>query len=433
VSEPAATIRVRETAGVGVAGVFSAAVGLVALVVAAAFLPVEDTSRFTYFWAVAFCAFGVLNGLALETTRSVTAAAAAAGPPGAAGTPTPSDAWPVRRVLLTAALGLLGLGAATAAGWRLALPAMSGPLAWWIAGAVLLGVTGFAGHTTLAAALAGRHEWRLYALTVTAESAVRLVLIVAVALAGGGFVALAYATVTAEFAWLGVVALSPAARRALAARTDVTPRLFWRRAGAAMAGQAASALLVVGFPWLLGLTTPAGVALVAAPLTLSVSLTRAPLMVPLNAFQAVAVSHFTARGARLGAAGRILGLITGVGLAGAGLAYLIGPWLLGLLGPGYEIGGATLAGLTLGATALALLTLTGVLCQAATAYRAYVAGWVAAAALAVGLLLLPLEMAPRAVAALVAGPLAGMALHALGLRRGRAGTPPVSAPPSKSN
>ncbi|MDR1766937.1 MAG: hypothetical protein LBR32_00620 [Propionibacteriaceae bacterium] len=397
---------------------------MVALLVAAIRLPLEDTSRFTFFWAVLFCVFGVLNGLALETTRAVTSARSQACASG----------WPVGRVLAAAMVFVGVVCAATAPAWRLALPAMDGSLSWLTSLAVVVGVTGFAGHTTFASALAGNALWRLYSLTVVAESAVRLVLILAAAWLGGGLIGLAFATVAAEYAWIGVAALSRDARHALSAHTDAGPRLFWRRVGSATAGQAASAILVVGFPWLLGLTSTRAVALTAAPLTMSVTLTRAPLMVPLNAFQNVAVAHFSqARGGRLGAAGRIFGLVCAVGIAGAGLAWLIGPWLLRLIGPGYVIDQATMAGLTLGATSLAILTLTGVLCQASALYRVYVTGWVTAAAVAVGALLLPLALAPRAVAALLAGPLIGSGVHFLGLRRARAETRPASALRSEPN
>ncbi|MDR1808150.1 MAG: hypothetical protein LBR33_09605, partial [Propionibacteriaceae bacterium] len=402
-----------ESGLVGASFAFSALVGLVALLLAARTLSVADASRFTLFWALLFALFGVLTGLSLETTRTLTAAAT----PAPATAPTPAAPWPAGRIIAVAAAAVAGLGLLTLPAWRLAIPAAAGGLQWAIGGAVLLGAMGYAGHTTCLGTLAGAQRWRLYSLVTFAESALRLVLLSLAAAARLGLIGFAYATAAAEFAWLLVLA-APSARAALRRLTDAGPLTFWRRALSAMGGQGANALLGVGFPFLLGLTTGANILLTAAPLNLAISLTRAPLMVPLTAFQSVAVAYFTRRReGRRRTLATLLGLVAGIGLVGAALAWAIGPWLMGLIGDGYAVAGPVLAGLTLGAAAITGLTLTGVLCQAVTRYKAYLTGWLAALAVAIVALLTPASLETRAIAALTTGPLVGIALHLLNLRR----------------
>jgi hypothetical protein len=186
-----------------------------------------------------------------------------------------------------------------------------------------------------------------------------------------------------------------------------------------MLSTASSGALVVGFPVLLRLTTDAQAFALAAPLLLAVQLTRAPLLIPLNAYQGVALTHFLERRDQgIRPLLRIAGAILAAGLVGAGAAALLGPWILSVLPSGYQVSPAVLAGLTLTAAGLALLTLTGAAVLALGAHRRYALGWLAATGCSALVLLVPGTLEMRVLASLALGPVLGIAVHATALGRG---------------
>jgi O-antigen/teichoic acid export membrane protein len=156
---------------------------------------------------------------------------------------------------------------------------------------------------------------------------------------------------------------------------------------------------------------------------LAVTLTRAPLLVPLTAMQGNLIAHFVdKRAERLRALLAPAAVVTTIGLVGVAAAGVCGPWLLRTgFGAEYRADGALLAWLTAAAVAIALLTLTGAAAVAAALHRAYSLGWVSATVAATLLLTLPLSLQTRTVVALLCGPLLGIAVHLGALAR----TPPA--------
>jgi len=407
----AKTIARSDALRVAIASLISAGSGYVVLAFAARVLvPVENNTVFVTFWSTLFACFGVLSGFSIETTRAVTAATSS--PAGGQ-----DDRHP-RVITVGVVVGLLA-GLALAASSPLWAARMFATDSFWLAGLACLGVTAYAGHSVVVGSLAGRRSWAMYSRLIASEATVRLCLVLASVVVGTTLLGVAAGTAMAAFTWVAFLAASPQARRAAMTRADSTLATFLRRIAAASVATGSSAVLVVGFPVLLSLTTPTAQYIRAAPVLLAISLTRAPLMIPLNAYQGVAVSHFVAHRARgLRAMLPVARLILVVGLFGAALAYAVGPWVMTtLLGPGYGVSGQVLAGLTAAATFIALLTVTGALCQALTLHGRFVAGWVCAVVVAVLVLLLPFDLATRAVLALSIGPIAGIVLHLAALRR----------------
>ncbi|GIG36087.1 hypothetical protein [Cellulomonas pakistanensis] len=406
------TGRAARIGGVGLASLVAAAAGYLVLLVAARVLTPAQNADFLAFWGLLFFFFGVLGGLQNETTRAVHVALA-----------TPGDI-PARGPRALRA-GLL-VGAALALALVVTAPlwgrAVLGPEPWLLVAVVAFSVLAFAGHAAVAGSLAGGGAWPAYARLVGTESVVRLALTGAAAAVGLGTAGLAAGAGLAAATWLGFSA-APAVRAARSRRVGVPGRAFAGATVQAMAGTAASAALVVGFPVLLRVTTPADVYALAAPLLMAVTLTRAPLLIPLNAYQGVAITHFLAhrdRGAR--PLLQVSAVVLAVGAVGAGAAALVGPWLMVVvLGPDYRVPGAVLAGLTASACALALLTLTGAAVLALGRHRAYAAGWLVATAVSAAVLLAPWSLEARAVASLAAGPLVGVVVHAVAVRRSTAG------------
>jgi O-antigen/teichoic acid export membrane protein len=178
----------------------------------------------------------------------------------------------------------------------------------------------------------------------------------------------------------------------------------------------------MGFPVLLKATS-GQLGAAGGVVILAVTLTRAPLLVPMTAMQGNLIAHFVdhaarRRGTRLQALIKPAAVIMLVGIAGILAAGTLGPWLLrAAFGPQYQTSGTLLAWLTAAAISIAVLTLTGSATVAAALHRAYALGWVAATVTAAGLLTLPLDLATRTVVALLCGPLVGIAVHLAALGR----------------
>ena len=397
--------------GVGAASIVAAAAGIVILFVTSHALSPTDNAEFLSFWAALFFVCGILGGVQAETTRAV-GSARNLPPSGAAG------AGGYAPVLLS---GLI-VGACGA----LVIVALSPLLASYVfqrdstAVVIALAVTAvlFCCHATLAGAAQGMDKWSLFAGQVSLEALLRLAAIVAAAALSMPLIGIELACLLALVAWIAMAVLFPDARAALRARADVPLGKLLQNTGHALLSAASSAALIVAFPILLKLTTSQPEYALSAPILLAISLTRAPIMVPLQAFQGVALAEVV-RNPRQGwkALKKPLLALLGVGAIGSVAAYFIGPWLMLFFGPAYGVGAWTLAALTFAAVLMAILTLLGTVVIGLGSHRAYSAGWLTATAVAVGLLLLPASVEMRSILSLSFGPLAGILVHATALAR----------------
>ena len=409
-STPAApgALTARGFTGVGVASIVAAAAGFGVLLIAARTLEPARNADFLAFWSLLFAIFGILAGVQNETTRAVRSAYS--------GSPQGSPGAKLVPIGLAVGAALAALLAATSPWWSArALGADHAVLVVAIALACLV----FSGHVTVAGSLSGAGRWSVFAGLISAEATMRLVIVGAAALVGTSAAGLEVGAAVAAGTWLVFLLLSPSARAAALARADVPPSAFLRRIGHALVAAAGSAALVVGFPFLLRLTSTTPVYAASAPLILAISLTRAPLLIPLGAYQGVAITQFLTHRERGLAALRSVTLgVLALGAVGAGLAFLAGPWLMSaVIGPDYRVDGILLAGLTFAAALLALLTLTGAAVLALDLHRAYSAGWISATATSVLLLLTPFPLEGRTIGSLAAGPLVGIAIHAAAVMR----------------
>jgi O-antigen/teichoic acid export membrane protein len=389
------------------AAAVSGIAGYVVLVLVARHLTPEQNAEFLVFWGALFGVFGVLIGIATETTRAVHAASR---------TPATSGARVLPEVVLLAGAVGVVLGASGLV-WA---PAVLGPEWPQLLAALVVGTVLFASHCFVAGTAAGRGRWSTYALLVGAESVIRLVLVVAAALAGALVGGLAWAVSLACGTWL-LVSLLPAGRTpgALTVTGDVSRNGLRRRLVASCAASGASALLLVGFPVLLRLTTSDQVFAGAAPVILAVSLSRAPLLVPLNAYQNVLVTKVASHG--IGATRTAAALLAGATVVGAVAAVPLGPAVLRVINPDYEVAGPVFGLLVLSAGLVGSLTITGAASIALDHHTVYVVGYVVATTVSTLLLLLPLTLDARVVVAVLVGPLAGIGIHlAFGAHRSAA-------------
>ena len=412
-----ATIGARGATSVGVASLVAAGSGYVILVITARTLQPAQNAEFLTFWGLLFFVFGVLGGLQNEATRSVHLAHGL-GVPAAGGPDAESAGTTPRVVAVGLAVGGIVAAVVVASGawWG---PRVLGAHPWPLLVLVAVASLAFSGHSATAGVLAGTGRWNTYARLVGAESTVRLLLVGGVGLLGAHKVGFAAATATAAATWLLLMAFAPDVRSAASVRTGVAGQVFAVRGAQAMLATAASAAIVVGFPVLFRIATTPADSSGSAPLLLAVQMTRAPLMIPLMAYQGVAITYFLAHRDRGSAPLVRLGsIVLAVGAVGAALAALLGPWLMTVFfGAAYDIASATLAGLTLGAAFLGVLTLTGAAALAMGEHASYAAGWVAATVVTVTLMFVNAPVEPRTVVALSAGPAVGVLWHLLTIHR----------------
>ena len=399
-------------ARVGTATALTALCGYAVIYLAARDLAPSGFSVFGVFWGAFGLVTGAANGLLQETTREVRSTRYLDVLPGPGG----SRIHPLR------VAAMVGIAAAVViAGSSLLWSGRVFVEARWLSVVLLsVGLAGFCLHATLLGMLAGTDQWTHYGALMVTDAVIRVAVAATTFVIGWGLNGFLWATVAGAMAWLIMLVASPAARATARMLTPGSTATFLKGAAHSITAAGASAILVMGFPVLLKLTSNE-LGAQGGVIILAVTLTRAPLLVPLTAMQGNLIAHFVdERTDRLRALVVPAAIIGGIGAVGVLAAGIVGPWLLQVaFGPQYDASSALLAWLTGAAVAIAMLTLTGAAAVAAALHRAYSLGWVGATVASGLLLLLPLPLETRTVVGLLCGPLVGIAVHLVAL--GRAG------------
>lgn len=389
------------------ATVFAALSGFIVLYLAQWTLDESGYAEFQIYWGLFFACTGILDGLMQETTRAVSASA---------GHGRRGNANPWR---LATILGFLALLITLTTGF------------WWIpmlvsghtssATALMgIGLLFYAFQTVLSGILSGLGLWTRYAWLVALDSGIRLLLAAIAWALGWSLLAFLIITVIGAASWLLILGSSAEARQALRTGVDVDRPALLRRAGSAMLSTGASAVLITGFPVLVGFTSEAdaGTLVGLAGILNAVTLTRAPILVPLQRFQSALIVRFVNSREHLYSALLLpMAMVLGLGVVGGGLAWLLGPWILGtFFKPELWVPGLILALLTFASACTGTLMITGAATLARELHRWYAAGWLSATLIALAALTLPLSLEVRVCAALLIGPLAGVLVHLVALR-----------------
>ncbi|KAA0097561.1 hypothetical protein CIW49_16970 [Mycolicibacterium sp. P1-18] len=394
-------------ARVGAATVVSALCGYAVLYLAARDLEPAGFSVFAVFWGAFGLFAGAANGLLQESTREVRQARTLARVPEPRSSPV--------RVAAVVGVASAAAIAVTSPLWSWHVFTESQALSVALLAA---GVAGFCVHATLLGMLAGVDRWSQYGALIVGDAAMRVTVAAITCLVGWGLVGYLWATVAGAIAWLVLLLASPSSRAAARLVTPGTTAVFLRGASHSIAAAGASAILIMGFPVLLKATS-ADLGAAGGVVILAVTLTRAPLLVPLTAMQGNLIAHFVdQRERRLRSLVAPVAALAVLGAAAVLVAGLLGPWLLRTaFGPDYQLGGPLLAWFTAAAVMIAALTLTGAATVAAALHRAYAVGWISATLASTLLLLVPWPLETRTVVALLCGPLAGIAVHLIALAR----------------
>jgi len=374
-----------------IATIFSALSGFIVIFVATLALDGPIFEQFNAYWGLFFAVAGLIDGLMQETTRAVSS-------PHPRGTARPH----VAALILGGAIGLLAIVCGP-----LLLPRIVDERPVTASALLTVGIVCYAYQAALSGILSGLKLWNHYAVLLILDSGIRLVLVLIALAAGWGLTSFLIVTVIGAISWAIIIGCSPRARHGLlTSLADVSSRQFMRRVGAAMLASGASAALITGFPAMMKFTGDAGT---LAGLMLAITLTRAPILVPLQRFQSALIVYFVEK--RGSPIKPILAVIA-LGLIGAVAAYLIGPWILStFFSPDYYVSGWILAVLTFAAAWMGALIITGTRTLAAEQHRLYVLGWIVASVSAFAVLLLPLSTTAAVLAALTVGPALGILVH----------------------
>lgn len=382
---------------------------------AARSLTVEDNKDFLVFWSLTSLVFATLLGVQQESARLIGSHHLSKGNSASVSrqrtyNPLVVATWVgLTCALIFAALTPVWLGTVLPAGdWRTVL-------------LITLVTAVYACHVYCIGAMAGTRSWTEYALLISTGGIFCFLCTLLASVAGGGLLAFQLSFLATAFLWLIFMAFSPRVRSATRLRLVGRPGAAYRSMLLAVGTAVAMAAMSTGFPIFLEATSSKAEtesdALLAA-IILGISITRAPIMMPLQAFQGVAVSYFLAHAQRPTAALlKPVGALLALGAVGAAAAYLLGPWLFDEIYEKYagQLDGAFLAALTFAAALLAVTTLSGTAALAMGAHRIYLAGWVVTVVVAFGCLLLPLDLETKTIVALMASPVIGAAAHLAGM------------------
>ncbi len=311
--------------------------------------------------------------------------------------------------------------AATSFAWA---PGVFGDQTPALVGAVVLAAMGYSFVASISGALYGVRNWRGVAGMTVLDSALRLILVAAAVTEGWesrprDTPSRSPFALAAMILWL---ATGRGIRERLVLDSDL-PTLL-RNSLHTVGASVATGVMISGLPFLLGVTSSGIDARTLASLILVITLSRAPLVIPLLAIQSYLIVSFRDGTDRI--LQRVITWTMGLLLVTAVLALLavvVGPWALGALyGDRYFLEPVAYAAIVASAGLTGALCITGPALLSARRHTTYLAGWATASLVTVVLLVLPIEGLARVFCALVIGPIVGLIVHASGLRPGRSVT-----------
>ena len=405
------TVKRSHSAALAGSSLLSAIGTLVATVIIKHVFEGPELAEFLIFWSILFACTSIMTGVQPEVTRAVTSA-------------HHTHVYKARIVPVILIFGIVAALLVLLTAWWWA-PAQVPISPYSAVIAIACGVFFYIVQAFLSGASAGNHHWYFFAAIGSVESMGRLALMIAAAFVIPSLMGMEIATVAPMMLWVFLVIAVAAGRSAWSVRADVEAGQLAKNLGWALVSAIASAVLMLGFPAILNSSQKeiSGTEVIALSiLILAISITRSPIMIPLVVFQGVAIAAFVKQKHRpLQAFIKPAAAVVGVGVVGAGAAWLLGPWLFSLLYPAKPsevdvyaqvVTGPVLASLVFAAALLALLTLSGNISLAVGLHRGYMLGWIVAAFITcLVVFIVPLPLVVRAISALMCGPIVGICVH----------------------
>lgn len=359
-----------------------------------------DYALFAVFWSAMYLVIGGLSGIQQEITRATHRVEPSAARP----------ASKARTFAVAAAALTLLVVAGTSPLWAQAV--FSGSAGWLVL-PLALGTASYVLVAVLSGSLYGVARWDSLALMIATDGVLRLALVGVGMLFTTDIVALAWLValpfpLTIGLLWFVI-------RRGFVGTSglDVGYRaLSWNVARTVLAS-VSTAVLVSGFPLLLGVTAATQSEAFVGELIFTITLTRAPLIVTIMSLQSYLIVRFRDHAAtwlRTFVAVQAI-IVLGAAVL-AGLGWWLGPTVFELVsGEPPTVDGPLIALLVLSSGLVASLSVGASAVLARSAHFVYSAGWVAAAVVTIAVMVSPIEFVPRVVTALMLGPVAGLLVH----------------------
>ena len=286
--------------------------------------------------------------------------------------------------------------------------------------ALVVGLIGYVVTSIATGLFYGVHRLAAVAALVAVDAVVRGVAVVTGLIVGAPLWVLAFAIAVPFGLAVGAVWIAVRSRVRGRYTVDASTGRLGRNALHTVVAAAAIGLLVTGMPLVFTVALADAPAVTVASLTLLVTLTRAPFIIPVMALQSYLIVLFrSSEGLGSARARRWRAPIAAGAVGAVALAWFVGPWAVRLVSSGqYDVGGLTSSLVVLSAVLVGLMCVTGPAILARNNHLAYAAGWLLAAATTLACFLLPLEPVTLVVVALLAGPIVGLVVHGLVIARG---------------
>ncbi|MEB0201768.1 hypothetical protein QN354_08360 [Cryobacterium sp. 5I3] len=388
------------------ATVVSGVSGYLVIWLVARSLGAADYSVFGVFWSGLFLIVGILFGIQQETTRSTADSVAHD-----IDAPVRSSMWVF--AACAAIVVILSVGV-TAILWA---PATLGVDNVGLVVQIALGAGGNAVVATISGVLAGAGLWRQLAAIIAIDGVLRILSVGVVLGAGGDTASLAWAVILPYPISLGLVFLFAGTSFQHFTKSGLAYRRLIANSAQTMLGASATAVIINGFPLLLAFFALATEKAELGALILAITITRAPVLVPLMALQSYLITRFTVLASPWRLIGQALALICIV-MAVLGAATLFwGTWAFAsVIGADFALSTSALVPLVVSSGFVGSLCVTGPALLARGEHRSYAVGWVLASVVAVGMLFVPVSLEGRAALALSLGPIVGLVFHLAALR-----------------
>lgn len=385
----------------GVSGVLGYAIQLLAPRMLA-----DDAAYVTFsvYWSTLYLLVAALSGVQQEVTRAAR--------PVAGERPSPVL---VQFTVVAAAAAVAGVGVLSLLIGSRILPDHTALLT----ASLCVGVVGYLLVAVLSGVLYGLRLWKAVASLTIVDVALRAALVLIGLALGLPPEAVAFAiSLPFGLAFL-VVWVGMRSRVVGQFRLDVSLRPLLTHTAGTVIAAAAMGLIMNGMPMLLGAVAGREDAAVLASLILAITVTRAPIVVPLLALQSYFISLM--RGGGRVVRRRVL-FALGAGAAGvlvlSAAAAFAGPWAIRLVSAGRsDIDPAMMAAITAGAGLVAMMCLTGPALIAERRHVPNMAGWVVAALLTLACLQIPTGIEMKVAIAMIVPPVGGVAVHLVAIWR----------------
>ncbi len=375
---------------------------------------------FGVFWSALFLVVGILFGLQQEATRVVVARApnrqgAGPGPEHGPRSGRGGSLW-----LFAAGAGALVVIVLLATALLWAPPSLGEHSGLAVQVAIGSGLSAIV--AVASGMLAGRQRWRVLGLVIAADGLLRLACVGVVLAVLAEPAPLAWAVVAPYVLVVAGLFVIGGRRFLRDGRVGLSYRRLAANSAQTVVAASATAVLINGFPLVLSLVARDLDAALLGALIFAITLTRAPLLVPLMALQSYLVTAFTLR---RGDERRLLATWLVVVAAGAAVVaavvWLAGEWALDVfVGADFALPATLLALLVLAAGCIGALCVSGPALLARGLHTGYAIGWVVASIATVVVLVLPAPIEVLIPIALASGPLLGVAIHLVMLGRVRA-------------